>query len=112
MVLSGKMRLFELASSSFFHLFLTIFLLCYFELFPVTGAGINLFLPLRTCESDCCISNVFRTISQYEKSKFHTLFIHVTAIAPGPIWHATLKDSGPSTISYPGNRSMISCFHS
>jgi hypothetical protein len=52
MVLSEKMRVFELASSSFFHLFLTIFLLCYFELFPVTGAGINLFLHLRTCESD------------------------------------------------------------
>ena len=45
MVLSEKMRLFELASSSFFHLLLTIFLLCYFELFPVTGAGINLFQP-------------------------------------------------------------------
>ena len=42
MVSSEKMRVFELASSSFFHLLLTIFLLCYFELFPVTGAGINL----------------------------------------------------------------------
>ena len=52
MVLSEKMRVFELASSSFFHLSLSIFLLCYFELFPVTGAGRNLFLPLRTRESD------------------------------------------------------------
>ena len=46
------MMLSELASSSFFHLLLTIFLLCYFELFPVTGDGINLFLLLRTRESD------------------------------------------------------------
>ena len=62
MVLSEKMRLSELASSSFFHLLLTIFLLCYFELFPVTGAGIN---PVY-----CCISDVFCTISQYDKSEF------------------------------------------
>ena len=72
MVLSEKMMLSELASSSFFHLLLTIFLLCYFELFPVTGAGINLFLRLRTRESGAvyyCISDVFRTISQYDKSE-------------------------------------------
>ena len=58
----------ELASSSFFHLLLTIFLLCYFELFPVTGPGINLFLRLRTRKSGRCISDVFCTISQYDKS--------------------------------------------
>ena len=48
----------------------------------------------------------------WNKHEFHTLFIHVTAIAPGPIWHATLNDSGPSTMSYPGNRFVISRFHS
>ena len=47
-----------------------------------------------------------------DKPEFYNFFIHVTAIAPGPIWHATLRDSGPSTISKPGKRSMISCFHS
>ena len=64
MVLSEKMMLSERASSSFFHLSLTIFLLCYFELFPVTGAGINLFLLLRIRESGRCILlyiAVFRT---------------------------------------------------
>ena len=58
MTLSGKMRLFELASSAFFHLFLVIFLLCYFELFPVTGAGINPFLCLRIRESGCLLGSV------------------------------------------------------
>ena len=38
--------------------------------------------------------------------------MHVTAIAPGPMWHATLSDNGPSSISYPGNLSWISFFHS
>lgn len=47
MLLSKKMRLSELASSSFFYLFLNIFLLYYLKLFPVTGADINLFLLLR-----------------------------------------------------------------
>ena len=28
----------------------------------------------------------------------HTRFIQVTAMAPGPMWHATLSDSGPSMI--------------
>ena len=53
MVLSEKMRLSELVSSAFFHLYLAISLLCYLELFPVTGAGINLFLCLWIRESDC-----------------------------------------------------------
>ena len=43
-MLSEKMRLSELVSSAFFHLYLAISLLCYLELFPVTGAGINLFV--------------------------------------------------------------------
>ena len=64
MVLSEKMRVFELASSSFFHL--TIFLLCYFELFPVTGAGINLFLLLRIRESGRCILLYFERLSYYQ----------------------------------------------
>ena len=54
MVLSEKMRLSELVSSAFLHLYLAISLLCYLELFPVTGAGINLFLCLWIRESDCC----------------------------------------------------------
>ena len=66
MVLSEKMRVFELASSSFFHLFLTIFLLCYFELFPVTGAGLNLFLRLRTRESGRCILLYFGRFLYYQ----------------------------------------------
>ena len=77
MVLSEKMRVFELASSSFFHLFLTIFLLCYFELFPifllcyfelfpVTGAGINLFLRLRTRKSGRCILLYFGRFLYYQ----------------------------------------------
>ena len=66
MVLSEKMRLSELASSSFFHLLLTIFLLCYFELFPVTGAGINLFLRLRTRESGGCILLYFGRFPYYQ----------------------------------------------
>ena len=32
-----------------------------------------------------------------------TFFVHVTAIAPGPIWHATLRERGASMISYCGN---------
>ena len=66
MVLSEKMMLSELASSSFFHLLLTIFLLCYFELFPVTGAGINLFLRLRTRESGGCILLYFGRFPYYQ----------------------------------------------
>jgi len=66
MVLSEKMRVFELASSSFFHLSLTIFLLCYFELFPVTGAGINLFLLLRIRESGRCILLYFGRFLYYQ----------------------------------------------
>ena len=66
MVLSEKMRVFELASSSFFHLSLTIFLLCYFELFPVTGAGINLFLLLRIRESGRCILLYFERLLYYQ----------------------------------------------
>ena len=66
MVLSEKMRLSELASSSFFHLLLTIFLLCYFELFPVTGAGINLFLRLRTRKSGRCILLYFGRFLYYQ----------------------------------------------
>ena len=34
------------------------------------------------------------------------------AMAPGPIWQLTLKDSRSITMSYPGSRSAISCFHS
>ncbi|WP_301595638.1 hypothetical protein, partial [Mediterraneibacter glycyrrhizinilyticus] len=66
MVSSEKMRVFELASSSFFHLLLTIFLLCYFELFPVTGAGINLFLRLRTRESGGCMLLYFGRFLYYQ----------------------------------------------
>ena len=66
MVLSEKMMLSELASSSFFHLLLTIFLLCYFELFPVTGAGINLFLRLRTRKSGRCILLYFGRFLYYQ----------------------------------------------
>ena len=66
MVLSEKMRVFELASSSFFHLSLTIFLLCYFELFPVTGVEINLFLLLRIRESGRCILLYFERLSYYQ----------------------------------------------
>ena len=69
MVLSEKMMLSELASSSFFHLLLTIFLLCYFELFelfPVTGAGINLFLRLRTRKSGRCILLYFGRFPYYQ----------------------------------------------
>ena len=66
MVSSEKMRVFELASSSFFHLLLTIFLLCYFELFPVTGAGINLFLRLRTHKSGRCILLYFGRFPYYQ----------------------------------------------
>ena len=66
MVLSEKMMLSELASSSFFHLSLTIFLLCYFELFPVTGAGINLFLLLRIRESGRCILLYFGRFLYYQ----------------------------------------------
>ena len=74
MVLSEKMRVFELASSSFFTCFFTIFLLCYFELFPVTGVGINLFLPLRTRESDCCIVLRFRRFSNYPPVRKNRIF--------------------------------------
>ena len=45
MVLSEKKRLSELVSSAFLHLYLAISLLCYLELFPVTGAGINAPVP-------------------------------------------------------------------
>ena len=57
MVLSEKMR---------FHLSLTIFLLCYFELFTVTGAEINLFLLLRIRESGRCILLYFERLSYYQ----------------------------------------------
>ena len=50
MVLSEKMRVFELASSSFFHL----------------GAGINLFLLLRIRESGRCILLYFERLSYYQ----------------------------------------------
>ena len=42
------------------------FLLCYFELFPVTGAGINLFLRLRTRESGGCILLHFGRFPYYQ----------------------------------------------
>ena len=45
---------------------LTIFLLCYFELFPVTGAGINLFLRLRTRKSGRCILLHFGRFLYYQ----------------------------------------------
>lgn len=72
-MLSEKMRVSELASSAFFHLFLTISLLCYFELFPVTGAGISLFLRLRIRESTTVsdsASDVAANIGWYEKYEF------------------------------------------
>ena len=66
MVSSEKMRVFELASSTFFHFLLTILLLCYFELFPVTGAGINIFLRLRTRESGGCMLLYFGRFLYYQ----------------------------------------------
>ena len=78
MTLSGKMRLFELASSAFFHLFLVIFLLCYFELFPVTGAGINLFLCLRIRESGGlpnCVSDFAWNIKPVRKIRINLILL-------------------------------------
>ena len=34
-----------------------------------------------------------------QQIQIYTLFMQVIAIAPGPIWHAMLSDSGPSTSS-------------
>ena len=56
--------------------------------------------------------NIFADDFYLRLFQIYTRFIQVTAIAPGPIWHATLRDSGPSTMSYPGKRFMTYCFHS
>ena len=51
-------------------------------------------------------------LSAHAYRQIFTFFVHVTAIAPGPIWHATLKDNGASMISNCGNIVWISSFHS
>ena len=35
-------------------------------------------------------------LSAHAYRQIFTFFVHVTAIAPGPIWHAKLKDNGAS----------------
>ena len=91
MVLSEKMMLSELASSSFFHLLLTIFLLCYFELFPVTGAGINLFLRLRTRKSDRCILLYFGRFLYYQPVDKSGIFLnHLYRLFPRQMFYLHL----------------------